>query len=134
MASARNIVPTAILVTAIALLLFWAATLQRQHEHFDRAVAAWNRGDVIAAVAGYEAAIHMYTPGSAVVERAAAGLWEIGNAMERKRDGTRALIAYRSLRSSFYAVRNLSQPGKAWIARCDAKIAILSGGETPYVE
>lgn len=129
MKDARSIALNGLLVAVIALSLLWFNTLQRQHEQYERGAAAWKRGDVIAAIAGYDSAIHLYTPGSAVVGKAAAGLWEIGEAMERSGDRTRALIAYRSLRSSFYAVRGLSQPGKDWIARCEARIGALSGGK-----
>jgi hypothetical protein len=59
------------------------------------------------------------------VERSAERLWGLGEALERKSDPTRALVAYRSLRSSFYAVRGLNSPGTTWIARCDDKIAAL---------
>jgi len=126
-ATARSITLTTLLVVVISLSLLWINILQRQHEQFERGRAAWKRGDMIAAVAGYESAIHLYTPGSPVVEKAAAGLWEIGAAMERKGDSIRALIAYRSLRSSFFAVRSLTQPGKDWIARSDERIAALAG-------
>jgi len=128
-AKARIIILNTLLVVAVSLSLLWINTLQRQHEQYDRGDAAWKRGDVVAAIAGCESAIHMYTPGSPVVEKAAAVLWDIGEAMERKGDKRLALIAYRSLRSSFYAVRGLTQPGKAWIARCDSRIAALSAGK-----
>jgi hypothetical protein len=127
-AKARSIILNTLLVSVISLSLLWLNTLQRQHEQYTRGVAAWKRGDVIAAIAGYESAIHMCTPGSPVVGKAAAGLWDIGETMERKGDSARALLAYRSLRSSFYAVRGLTQPGQDWIARCDARIAALAGG------
>lgn len=129
MAKARSIILTTLLVVVISLSLLWINILQRQHKQFERGRAAWKRGDMIAAVAGYESAIHLYTPGSPVVEKAAAGLWEIGSAMERKGDRIRALIAYRSLRSSFFAVRGLTLPGKDWIARSDERIAVLDVGK-----
>ncbi len=127
MSKARHLILNALLIVVISLSLLWLNTLQRQHEQYNRGVAAWKRGDVIAAIAGYESAIHMYTPGSPVVAKAAAGLWHMGETLERKGDGARALLAYRSLRSSFYAVRGLTQPGEKWIARCDARIVTLAG-------
>lgn len=129
MSKARHIILNALLVAVISLSLLWVNTLQRQHEQFNRGVAAWKYGDVIAAIAAYESAIHMYTPGSPVIDEAASSLWDLGEAMERKGDSTRALLAYRSLRSSFYAVRSLTQPGEKWIALCDGKIAKLAGGK-----
>ena len=53
-------------------------------------------------------------------------LWQIGETLERQGDTDKALIAYRALRSSFYAAHWLITPGQAWIARCDAKIAQLT--------
>jgi hypothetical protein len=37
-----------------------------------------------------------------------------------------AIIAYSSIRSSFYASRSLYTPGKDWIRKCDDKIADLN--------
>lgn len=129
MTKLRSIILNTLPVVVISLSLLWINTLQRQHAQYNLGVAAWNRGDVIAAIAAYESAIHMSTPGSPVVGKAAAGLCHIGEAMERKGDRSLALIAYRSLRSSFYAVRGLTQPGKNWIAHCDDRIAALSAGK-----
>jgi hypothetical protein len=110
----------------ICLILIWGNTLYRQHVQFDKGERAAAAGDFLGAVAGYEAAIHMYTPGSSLVERSARKLWEQGEQAERRGDAARALIAYRSLRSSFYSVAGLYSPGKEWIARCDARIAVLT--------
>jgi hypothetical protein len=114
-----------LIIALVGIALLWGNTLARQREQFSRGEQALSRGDFVAAVAGYEAAIHMYTPLSSLVERSAGRLWSLGEEMERKGDGKRALIAYRSLRSSFYAVRGLTSPGTEWIARCDTKIAKL---------
>lgn len=121
----RSIVINGGLIICISLLLFWAATWWRMHTQFGLGEAAWRRGDFAGAVAGYESAIHMYIPSSPLVERAAQQLWTIGEANERLGDVTRALIAYRALRSSFYAAQWLTTPGREWITRCDRKIATL---------
>lgn len=114
------------LIIAVAgIALLWGNTLARQRLQFSRGEEALSRGDFVAAVAGYEAAIHMYTPWSSPVKKSAGRLWALGEEMERKGDEARALIAYRSLRSSFYAVRGLTSPGAEWIALCDKKIAKL---------
>ena len=112
-------------VALISLALIWGNTLYRQHVQFDKGEKGWAAGDFNAAVAGYESAIHMYTPGSSLVERSAKRLWELGEMAEQKGDLPRALIAYRSLRSSFYAVAGLYAPGQDWIKRCDARIVEL---------
>lgn len=118
----------AVNVAAIALIsvaLFWGNALYRQYVQFEKGEKGTASGDFPAAVAGYEAAIHMYTPGSSIVPRSAQKLWDLGQMAEANHDKTRALIAYRALRSSFYAVAGIYSPGTEWIQRCDARIAAL---------
>ncbi|HJV36703.1 hypothetical protein [Geomonas sp.] len=109
----------------ISLLLLWGATLYRQHVQYEKGEQGMRAGNYPAAVAGYESAIHMYTPGSPLVESSAQKLWGLGQAMEGGGDVKGALIAYRTLRSSFYAIAWIYSPGTEWIAKCDAKIAAL---------
>ncbi len=125
MAKAKTITLNVAVTAFIAILLIWGTTWYRQRVQFFRGEAAFAAGDSIAAIAGYEAALHMYTPGSPLNERAAEKLWTMGEIMERRGDLDRALIAYRALRSSWYAVRWLVQPGEDWIVRCDRKIEEL---------
>lgn len=117
----------AVVVAIICLLLLWGNTYYRQWSQFRKGEEALSRQDYIAAIAGYESAIHMYTPGSPLVGRSAGKLWALGNAFEKAGDTKRALIAYRSLRSSFYAVRGLFTPGKEWIALSESRIDALTG-------
>jgi hypothetical protein len=114
-----------LVIAVIAVVLIWGVTRYRQWDQYSRGERAEAAGDAVAAIADYEAALHMYTPGSPLVERAAARLWAIGEIHERQGDRERALLAYRALRSSFYAVRWLVQPGREWIARCDDRIPRL---------
>lgn len=101
------------------------ATQYRQWVQYTRGKAAEVAKNPMAAIAGYESAIHMYTPGSPIVARAAEALWQMGSRFEEANDPERALIAYRSLRSSFYASRSFFLPGKEWITRCNEKIVRL---------
>ncbi|AJE02335.1 tetratricopeptide repeat protein [Geobacter pickeringii] len=121
----KTIIANAAVIAVISLVLIGANTWWRQRTQFQRGEAFLAKRDYLAAVAGYEASIHMYTPGSPTVEAAAQRLWEIGELMERAGDIDRALISFRALRSSFYAAKWLLQPGEKWIARCDLKIAGL---------
>jgi hypothetical protein len=130
MEKAKTVAVNILVIGAAALLLIWGDTWYRQHDQFDRGERASAAGDMITAISGYEAAIHMYTPVSGLVEESARKLWAIGEHYEQGGDQTRALIAYRALRSSFYAVRGLTAPGKDWIARCDGKIALLVQQQT----
>jgi hypothetical protein len=68
----------------------------------------------------------MYIPFHPTIEKAAQRLWQIGENNEKLGDINRALITYRSLRSSFYADHWLVTPGQDWIKRCDKKIAVLT--------
>jgi hypothetical protein len=67
----------------------------------------------------------MYTPASSLVDRSAQKLWELGELAAQKGDRPRALIAYRALRSSFYAVAGIYSPGEQWIQKCVTRIAQL---------
>jgi tetratricopeptide (TPR) repeat protein len=119
----KTIFANVTVIVVIALILIGGTTWWRQRAQFQRGEAAFNARDYLGAIAGYEAAIHLYTPGSRLVERSAQRLWELGGAYERSGDLERALVTYRALRSSFYAAAWLRQPGKDWIDRCDARIA-----------
>jgi tetratricopeptide (TPR) repeat protein len=120
-----TILANTVVIFLACLLIFFAGTWWRLHDQFALGEAAFRRGDFTGAVAGYESAIHMYIPFNAKVEKSAQQLWNIGESSERIGDTNRALIAYRALRSSFYAARWLVTPGTEWIARCDKKIAAL---------
>lgn len=128
MGKTRAVIVNIALILVICIALVWGNTYWRQRTQFYKGEAALARGDFISAIAGYESAIHMYTPGSALVEKSAERIWFIGEAFERSGDKERALVAYRSIRSSFYSVQWLSSPGREWIARCDAKIRTIVGG------
>lgn len=121
----KTILVNAVIIALISLLLFFAGTWWRMNDQFELGEAAMKRGDFAGAVAGYESAIHMYIPLNRTIEIAAQQLWNIAESNERLGDVNRALIAYRALRSSFYADRWLVTPGMDWIARCDKKIAQL---------
>ena len=115
----------AAVIILICLVLFFAGTWWRLQDQFALGEEAFRRGDFTGAVAGYESAIHMYIPFNPTVEKSAQQLWKVAEANERQGNITRALIAYRALRSSFYAARWLVTPGREWIDRCDARIAAL---------
>ncbi|MRR58847.1 MAG: hypothetical protein EG824_11640 [Deltaproteobacteria bacterium] len=124
--TAKKILLHIFLISAVGVILFWGNTLFRQHSQFSRGKKAQAQGDTIAAISGYASAVHMYTPGSSLVNTAATRLWVLGESLEQAGDRERALIAYRSLRSACYAIRGLTNPGMEWIARCDGKLAKLT--------
>ena len=122
----KTVVVNGVVIAIISILLFAAATQFRQWSQFDRGEKALAAGDQINAIAGFESAIHMYTPFSPLVERAAARLWIIGRNLETRGETEKALIAYRALRSAFYSTHGLFKPGMNWIAICDGKIRLLA--------
>ena len=122
----KTIVVNGAVIAVLSVLLFAATTQYRQWAQFSRGEQALSAGDQINAIAGFESAIHMYTPFSPLVERSAARLWIIGRDLETKGDSEKALIAFRALRSAFYSAHGLIKPGMQWIAICDEKISLLA--------
>lgn len=115
-----------LLLTLLSAFIIFAGTVQyRQYTHYARGVAAESRGEMLAALSGYEAAIHFHTPFSPFVQRSAERIRVIAEAAERRGDLEFALIAYRALRSSFYAARSLYLPGEKWIQLCNGRIVDL---------
>ncbi|MDD2539900.1 MAG: hypothetical protein PHH28_02510 [Desulfuromonadaceae bacterium] len=121
----KSAIINSIIIIFFSLLILYASVWWRMNSQFSHGEAALRRGDFPGAIAGFESALHMYIPFNPVIEKAAEQLWYIGETNERLGDINRALIAYRSLRSSFYADHWLVTPGKAWIEKCDKKIAAL---------
>ena len=122
----KTVLANGAVIAIASILLFAGATQFRQWSQFSRGETALAAGDQINAIAGFESAIHMYTPFSPLVEKAADRLWMIGRDLEARGDTEKALIAYRALRSSFYATHGLFKPGMKWIAVCDEKIKLLA--------
>jgi hypothetical protein len=122
----KTILVNVVVIAVISVLLFAAATQFRQWSQYRRAENALASRDHINAIAGFESAIHMYTPFSPLVERSAARLWIIGRDMETRGETEKALVAYRALRSAFYSTHGLTRPGMNWIVLCDEKIRLLA--------
>jgi len=121
--TSKQILATIIVMILITFALIWLETYKRQREQFNLAETYYSEKDFPKAIQGYDSAIHMYTPWSSRVKISAEKLWTIGMMFEDQNDYDMALNAYRSLRSSFYAVRWLIQPYQEWIDKCDTAIA-----------
>ena len=119
--------PLITILTALLLSLILLAVNvnHRQKAQYLEGVKGEKTGNFMVALTGYESAIRMYLPFSDRVETSATRIWAMAEAAERRGDLDQALAAYRSLRSAFYGVRWLRQPGADWISRCDKKIAAL---------
>lgn len=122
----KTILVNAVFIAVVSILLFAGATQFRQWSQYNRGEQALAARDHINAIASFESAIHMYTPLSPLVERSAKKLWSIGQDLESRGESEKALIAYRALRSAFYATHGLTRPGMNWIALCDEKIRLLA--------
>lgn len=121
----KNAIANSIIIIIISLLMLFASVWWRMNSQFSRGETALRNGDFTGSIAGFESALHMYIPYHPIIDKAAERLWLIGENNERLGDISRALIAYRSLRSSFYADHWLVTPGTSWIEKCDKKIAAL---------
>ena len=111
-----------VIIFAILIAMVWVKTYsygQNQYKKGEKAMAA---GDIKDAISDYETSIHMYAPFAGYVPASAQRLWEIGQGFEKSGDYDWALLAYRSLRSSFYGVRSFYTPYKDWIARSESEI------------
>lgn len=117
---------TILLAVLLTLVLISGNVRWRQQTQFRAGEQGALNNSFMTALTGYESAIRMYTPLSGLAEQAAERIWAMGLTAEQNGDSERALIAYRSLRSAWYGVRWLSQPGTAWIARCDKKLAAMT--------
>lgn len=128
----KEVVTTVFITLVIMIAMIWGRTYYSQWKQFNIGEEAFKKGDLRGAITGYESAIHMYTPGSGMVKNSIDRLWQIGEIFERQNQSDWALLAYRSLRSSLYAVRSFYTPYPEWIERCDKKIAsILAVKEGP---
>jgi hypothetical protein len=97
-----------------------------QKVHFEKAEEYFQEANWKLAIREYDFTMHFYTPWSPYIEKSAQKLWQIGEMFEREGKPDWAIIAYSSIRSSFYASRSLYTPGKDWIKKCDEKIADLN--------
>jgi hypothetical protein len=114
----------AMLVVIMALV--WVRTCSLQRHHYVEAERYTSESNRKLAIREYDAAMHFYTPLSPYIEKSARQLWSLGEKSEKEGRPDWALIAYSSIRSSFYASRSFFTPGKEWIGRCDEKIADLN--------
>jgi len=122
----KSLMKRLLVVVLVVLALLWGRVLWLQRAHFLEAEGYLQEANYKLAIREYDTALHFYSPFSPYNERAAQRLWQIGERFEAQGKLDWAHMAYSSIRSSFYAARSFYTPGKAWIARCDEKIATLN--------
>lgn len=115
------------------LLMVIVKVYYRSFDEFKKGEEAFTNLNLSEAITHFERSIHWYTPFNKYVADSAKRLWEIGEKAEKQNDTQLALLAYRSLRSSFYAVRSFYTPYKEWINKCDEKISsLVASQDTPF--
>lgn len=115
-----------ILTAVLAIGIIWMNVFQRSVKYYKEGEIYFSEGKYLEAITSYETSAHAYTPLNKYVRQSMERLWEIGNLLENeKKDTMGALIAYRCLRSSVYAIRSLYMPYKDWIPQCDERIAAI---------
>jgi len=121
----------------LCVVLFFSLILVKvflsSRYEFKEAGIADAKGNIREAITHYERAILWYLPVGGYVTPSAERLWEIGRDLEET-DVKLALIAYRSLRSAFYATRSFYTPGRSWIDRTDERISALMALAPPAFE
>lgn len=111
-----------VIVFAILVAMVWVKTYSYGQDQYKKGEKAMAAGDLKNAISDYETSIHMYSPFAGYVPASAQRLWEIGKGFEKSGDYDWALLAFRSLRSSFYGVRSFYTPYRDWIARSESEI------------
>ena len=114
-----------LVIFLIMFSMVWVRTYYSGRAQYLEGEKNFSAGDLRDAITNYETAIHMYTPFGGYVPASAQRLWEIGQGFEESGDYDWALISYRSLRSSFYAVRSFYTPYKDWIGRSEKQIDLV---------
>jgi hypothetical protein len=111
------------LIATVFIMLVGIRVFYLQRSHFMAGENFYSESKWKLAIREYDAAMHFYTPWSPYIEKSAQKLWSIGEMFEKENKLDWAIIAYSSIRSSFYSSRSLYTPGKEWITRCNEKIA-----------
>ncbi len=107
-------------------LLVGGKVFYNQRSHFLKAEKYYSEADWKLALREYDIAMHLYTPWSPYIQKSAERLWQLGEMFEKQDKPDWAVIAYSSIRSSFYASRSIFTPRKDWIIRCNDKISDIN--------
>jgi len=118
-----KVVGQVLIVLIVMFFMIWGRAYYSQQKFYSEGEVAFKALNYKEAATGYEWTIRMYTPFSGKVKNSCEKLWFIGNEYEKKGKLDWALITYRSLRSSIYAIRSFYIPHEEWIPKTDKKIA-----------
>jgi hypothetical protein len=119
-----------VMLLSIASVVIKVALDSRRE--YRTALLALSQNEPNQAMVHLERCIHYYTPLNGSVRAAVQKIWAMGEQAEANSQPEQALLAYRTLRSSLYAIRSFYTPYETWIARCDGKIATLVAEGNDY--
>lgn len=100
----------------------------------ERAALARARGDRVGEIVELGRVIRSLPLDHSRPEQAASALVEIAGRAEREGDLGLAREAWRELRSAWFAVRGLSDPGRSWIERAAAELTRLGAAREAAIE
>jgi hypothetical protein len=129
--SFTRVVFIAIGFTFVVLALVWIRAFFVSMHAYQEGKGYFEKQQFIKAITFFDRSIHWYAPLNPYVHKSAQRLWEIGTHAEQQGDIPLALIATRTIRRGFLGARSFYTPGRAWIDRCDAKIASLMEEDLP---
>lgn len=125
--------PSILGVGALALLLVGGIFTARAELAWREALSRKAAGDAAGAVRAARTVFDLYVPGNPRLSDASRLI--AGEAQSRAAAGDRreAVTLYRTLRSAWIAAHPLAGDG-GWVARCETRIAELSGGGTAALD
>ncbi|MFC1852887.1 hypothetical protein ACFL27_22030 [candidate division CSSED10-310 bacterium] len=113
------------LLIIIVMGLIWGNTYYRQVKYFKKAENLRSQKKILESIAFYEAAIRMYTPWSSKVQKSIENIWHIGENYQKSNSIEHALIAFRSLKTSLYAIRSFYSPFRLYRDKAEEKVSLL---------
>lgn len=111
-----------LLIFVLFIAMVWANTYYRGRAQYMEGEGYFKAGKFKEAITCYGTSVRMYTPLAGYVPASLDRLWEMGEGYQNAGQLDWALIAYRDLRSSIYAIRSFYTPYEEWIARADERI------------
>ncbi len=119
-------------ITAVVVVGATCARLIYDSEKAYRAgLEAIRQGHIEDAIILLRSSAMAFLPFNPFVDRAYDTLWQIGRKAEIAGDSELALAAYRAIRSSILASRNVSIPHSGWLEQIDMRIATLMARASP---
>lgn len=111
-----------IALIVVIIVLIWVRAFYGSVENYRKGEKFLKEDQTVRAITFFDRSLHWYTPFNPYVEKSAERLWEIGNRAMQRKDTRLALIAFRTIRSGFYAASHFVIPGKGWIEKSESKI------------